>query len=439
MTTAAARASWERFDAAVESWLERRSGVVGRDAALADALRTIAAATRAGASLQQALSRAAMRGRGLVARECAAASSRIALGLPVEREVARMGERIGTPAAALFAQVVGVQHRRGGDLAAPCHRLAGLLHERIRLDAEARSATAQARFSARAVLASRGLLVLAAGGLPPDQVRAALHPGPLLLATPGIVLIVAGALVARRVARHAVALGTGRPAGGSRSSALRTVVRRIAGEGPRSRRGARLALVAFACCVPTLTTASATAVACSITAIAAAAAWPWADLARERRHRAGVAGTGIESLLEVSIALFSAGATAHQVATLAPAGANEPLRSALAPAVDRIGLGRSIASAYASVPEVAALPQLDGWLHAVCASAELGAPAVDVLEHLLRDARSVRREQLRSIAQTAAPRMQLALVLLVVPGVMWLMLLATLGGLVEQLRAAGVV
>jgi hypothetical protein len=34
--------------------------------------------------------------------------------------------------------------------------------------------------------------------------------------------------------------------------------------------------------------------------------------------------------------------------------------------------------------------------------------------------------------------MQLALVLLVVPGVMWLMLLGTLGGLVEQLRAAGV-
>ena len=35
--------------------------------------------------------------------------------------------------------------------------------------------------------------------------------------------------------------------------------------------------------------------------------------------------------------------------------------------------------------------------------------------------------------------MQLALVLLVVPGVMWLMLLATVGGLVEQLRASGVV
>ena len=72
-------------------------------------------------------------------------------------------------------------------------------------------------------------------------------------------------------------------------------------------------------------------------------------------------------------------------------------------------------------------------------SAELGAPAISVLEQLLRDARSARREQLRSIAQTAAPRMQLALVLLVVPGVMWLMLLATVGGLVRQLQASGVV
>jgi Flp pilus assembly protein TadB len=176
----------------------------------------------------------------------------------------------------------------------------------------------------------------------------------------------------------------------------------------------------------------------SVVAVGAAAAWPWADQARRRRAHAAVAQAGIESLLEVSIALFAAGATAHEVATLAPAASAEPLRSALAPAVHRVGLGRTIASAFASVPEIAASPQLDGWLHATCTSAELGAPAIDVLEQLLRDARAARREQLRTVAQTAGPRMQLALVLLVVPGVMWLMLLATVGGLVEQLRASGV-
>jgi Flp pilus assembly protein TadB len=178
---------------------------------------------------------------------------------------------------------------------------------------------------------------------------------------------------------------------------------------------------------------------CALLAISAAAAWPWSDAARMRRVQATTAQSGIESLLEVSIALLAAGATAHEVATLAPASTSEPLRSALAPAVHRVGLGRTITSSFDAVPEVAASPQLDGWLHAICTSAELGAPATFVLEQLLRDARAARRERLRSVAQTAAPRMQLALVLLVVPGVMWLMLLATVGGLVQQLRASGVV
>lgn len=349
-----------------------------------------------------------------------------------------MSAAIGTPAALLFAQVVRVQHRRGGDLGAPCHRLAALLHERIRLDAEARSATAQARFSARAVLAIPFLLGVAAAWRAPGFVRSMLEPGPLLLATPGICLVAAGAVFARRIARGAVAMGDGLPAGAARDPVARRLARRIAGDGPRSRRAVRLAACAAACTLPMSVGGGTVSVASAAAAIAAGVAWPWADRARRRARHVAVARSGIETLLEVSIALFAAGATAHQVATLAPSSAPEPLRSALAPAVHRIGLGRTIASAFDDVPEVAASPQLDGWLHAICTSAELGAPAGDALEHLLRDARAARREQLRAIAQTAAPRMQLALVLLVVPGVMWLMLLATLGGLVEQLRAAGV-
>lgn len=434
----APRAGWTRIDAAVATVLDRRIAQARLDAVLADALRVVAASMRAGATLQQAMARAAERGGDPVSRAFGSAASRIALGCPVEAEVERLADHVATPAARLFAQVVRVQHRRGGDLGSPCHRLASLLHDRARLDAEARSATAQARFSARAVLAIPGLLAVGTAWRAPEAVAAMLQPGPLLLASPGIALVLTGALVARRIARRACDLGDAGASPGT-DGGSRRVVRRIAGDGPNARRGARLGAAALACCLPALLAGGATSLLLALVAIGSATAWPWADERRRRREHEAIAQAGIESLLEVSIALLAAGATAHEVATIAPASAPEPLRSALAPAVHRVGLGRSVASAFDGIPEVEASTQLDGWLHAICATAELGAPAVDVLEHLLRDARAARREQLRSVAQTAAPRMQLALVLLVVPGVMWLMLLATVGGLVEQLRASGVV
>ncbi len=429
---------WSRIDAGIARWTDRRVDGARRDALLADALRVVAAAMRTGATIQQALARASARGADPVSHAFGVAAARISLGCAIEDEVERMAQRLDTPASRLFAQVVRVQHRRGGDLGGPCHRLASLLHERVRLDAEARSATAQAHFSARAVLAIPALLAIGAAWRAPDAVAAMLEPGPLLLALPGIALIAAGAVAARRIALRACDIGQ-LGAAPAPDRGLRGMLRAIAGAGPLSKRGARLALVGLACCAPALASGSAAVLMLSTIAVACAGAWPWIDERRERGRRAAVAQSGIETLLEVSIALLAAGATAHDVATLAPASTPEPLRSALAPAVHRVGLGRSIASAYAPVPEVTASPQLDGWLHAICATAELGAPAVDVLEQLLRDARAARREQLRSIAQTAAPRMQLALVLLVVPGVMWLMLLATVGGLVGQLRASGVV
>lgn len=438
-TEPAPRTAWTDMDARVARFLTRRRSRGGSDLALASALRTLVAAMRAGATLPQALARASDRAEGTVGAAFAHAASRIALGCAVEVEVDRLADRIGTPAARLFAQVVRIQHRRGGDLGDPCHRLAGLLHERTRLDGEARAATAQARFSARAVLAIPALLAIAAAWRAPEATRAMLQPGPLLLAGPGIFLVLAGAVVARRIAR--AALDVGAVDRRSRTTPRwRTTRLGIAGSSASpSRCGARRAIVAGALLAPVLVASVGALVSLPLVLVACLVAGfsPWMDQASSRREHERVVASGIESLLEVSIALLAAGASAHQVATVAPAGIVGPLREALAPAVHQVGLGRTIASAF-DLPHVSASPQLDGWLHAICASAELGAPAIDVLEQHLRDARAERRDAFRSVAQTAGPRMQLALVLLVVPGVMWIMLLATVGGLVGQLRGAGI-
>jgi Flp pilus assembly protein TadB len=431
--------SWDRFDEAVDRRLARRGGSAARDREFADLLRAVAASARTGVSLPAALAHATKHAQGPIARELGLTASRIELGLPVDEELARFASRVPTPAAAMLAQIVTVQHRRGGDLAPPCHRLAAMLHERCQLDAEARAATAQARFSARAVLAIPPLLAVLAAWRAPDVLIRSATSGLALAWVPGILLMIAGGLVARRIAHRAGSAVEGGAAAHSRASGLRRGLDRLAGAGPRSLASARLGGCVLGAGLPLLVVSGggATLTICLLAGVAAAGAWPWTDRARRLRELGAVASSGIESLLELSIALFAAGATPHEVATMAARQAGGDLRAALEPAVHRLALGRSIPSAFGDLPVVRASPHVDAWLHAICASAELGAPATQVLQQLLGDARMVRRERIRAAAATAAPRMQLALVLLVVPGIMWIMLITTVGGLIEQLRTLG--
>jgi Flp pilus assembly protein TadB len=427
---------WRRLDAAVERQLARFRSVRADERELAELLRATAAAARSGSTLVQSLDGASRRTEGRYALRLRDACARIRMGESVIDALAWWAGATASPTLDVFREIVAIHHRHGGDIAAPCHRLASLVHERTRLDAEARTATAQARFSARAVIAIPGLLLLLAAWRAPERVRAMLEPGALLLALPGIVLIIAGATVASRVSRRAMHAtdGDGPP---PERAPMRAAVRRIAGSGARSQQSLRLVLAAAFPASFAMTSGRAGAVTGAVL-LGVAVAWPWSEVARARSRNAAIASSGIETLLEVSIALFAAGATAHEVVTIAPVSCPVQLRAALAPAVHGVGLGRTISSAFRSLPVVQASPILDGWLHAVCSTAELGSRSVPILDQLLRDARMERRERLRTAAQTAAPRMQLALVLLVVPGVMWLMLLATVGGLLEQLRTAGV-
>jgi len=103
-----------------------------------------------------------------------------------------------------------------------------------------------------------------------------------------------------------------------------------------------------------------------------------------------------------------------------------------------IELGRTPVSALGSQPVVLASPALEAWLQSLTSGARQGAPATQILETLLRDARASEREFIRSRAATIGPRIQLAVVAFVVPAITWLVLLATASGLAGQLRDAGV-
>lgn len=437
---AAIDSAWHRLDARISQLMHARGGPDRRDLELAELLRVMAASLAAGRSLQGSIADAAERIAGPVSTAAHRCGARLALGSPLDDALAGFAREVRTPAAEVLADVLRIRHRHGGSLGDVCHRLAALLHDRVRLRAEARSATAQARFSARAVLGVPFLLVAAGLVVAPAAVERMLAPGMLLLALPGLLGIAAGALLVRSVARRSCDLDAP-PAAGSaaRASRLGRLIDGVAGAGPRSLQSVRLGLAALAAAVPLLVAsgASPTPLVASAACIACAVLRPWSVERLRRRSRARIVDHGIDTLLEVSIALLAAGATIPEVVRGAVHATPEPLRSALLPAADLAALGRAPHLAFGGVAEVAGSPELGAWMHALRTGAELGAPAAAVLETVLRDVRSHQRERIRQAAATAGPRIQLATVLFVVPGVMWLMLLATVSGLVRQLAAGG--
>lgn len=405
------------------------------DRQLAQALRQLAAATRSGHSLQQAFAVAAARGAGPVASACETAASQLSLGASVTRVTQRFAEQVGGHSAELFARVVAVQHRRGGDLGQLCHRLARILHERGRLQAEARSTTAQARFTANAVLGLPLMLALGLAWIAPGMVRQLASPAMALLALPSLVLMGVGIVVIRRLALGSLRLEPNPRATRGRPS----VLLRLAGDGPPRQQALRAAAVGGSVALPlVLLSPTPLVLMLSAAAVAGAAAMP----SLQERDRRGVLDDAttiaLPHLLELSIALLAAGATPHEALAEGVAACPGELGERLRPAAAQVELGRSALSALLAVEAVQRSPELEAWAFALADGSRFGAPATDVLETLLRDARSHQRERFRQRAATAAPRIQLATVLLVVPAILWLMLLAAGGGLARQLQAAGV-
>jgi len=126
---------------------------VARDAAAIAA--ALADALTGGHSLRGALAQAAASVRGAGGAELRRVAAGLAAGEQTEHALEALRERCATPPIDAITTAALVQRRSGGDLSALLRRLARAFDDEQRLVAEARVATAQARFT--------GLLV---GGLP---------------------------------------------------------------------------------------------------------------------------------------------------------------------------------------------------------------------------------------------------------------------------------
>lgn len=129
-----------RYRAAVEAELPAMAS------GLADALA-------AGTSMRGALADLAPTLEGPARVEIARVNADIAIGLPLERGLRALAQRTGSDAVAALVAAMVSQQRSGGDLAALLRRHAAAERGRQRAEADARSATAQARLTGGMVAA----------------------------------------------------------------------------------------------------------------------------------------------------------------------------------------------------------------------------------------------------------------------------------------------
>ncbi len=113
-----------------------------------EAARALADAVGAGHSARGAIAVAAPGLTGATGRELQTAARALALGEPTHAALERLRRRARSAAWDALTAAILLQRDAGGDLVALLRRLAASLEAADRLDAEARTATAQARFTA---------------------------------------------------------------------------------------------------------------------------------------------------------------------------------------------------------------------------------------------------------------------------------------------------
>lgn len=170
-------------------------GLAGVAIAVADALEV-------GRSPRAALAAAPASLEGPPARELERVRAELGLGAPTRAALAGLRRRVDSPRVDAFASALLSEQLAGGDLARLLRRFAAAAADRDRTEADARSATAQARFTGLLVVAMpAGAAVLAelldpgfVGGLLSDPAAAS-----LLACAAGLQL--AGFFAIRRLSR----------------------------------------------------------------------------------------------------------------------------------------------------------------------------------------------------------------------------------------------
>ena len=169
---------------------------------LAEVAVAVADALVAGRSTRAALAAAAASLEGPPAMEMERLRTELSLGAPTREALAGMRRRVDSPRVDSFAAALLSQQLAGGDLATLLRRFAVAAADRERTEADARSATAQARFTGLLVVAMPVGAALLAELLEPGFVAGLLaNPVAASLLAVSAGLQLAGFLAIKRLSR----------------------------------------------------------------------------------------------------------------------------------------------------------------------------------------------------------------------------------------------
>ena len=378
--------------------------------ALPEVAAAVADSLGAGRSMRASLPAAALSVDGPAAVELCRLGAELDLGAPTAAAVEAWRRRMRSARVDAFVAALLSQRRAGGDLAGLLRRFAAGAAERDRAAEEAKSATAQARFT--------GLLVVA------------MPSGGALFAE----LIQPGFLV--KVLSAPASADPARPRRGAAGDRLR--------RDPSLRPGGRVRLGRVRRGRPPLTARLACAAGGAAAALLAAPAAPgrlaWLVAAglpaagfvlpdallerrARRRHRRLLAALP-DALDLLAIGSAAGRGPAAGFAELAAAG-NGPLADELRIAVAELECGQPLAAALSGLRERVPGGEIATLCAAIERSRRLGSPLADQLR---RQASALRRDQRRALeerAARAAPKIQLVVALILVPSVL-LMIAAAL-------------
>jgi tight adherence protein B len=179
-------------------WLGRRkSGRLGAfNKQLPDTITLLANALRAGSSFLQAIELVVRESRPPVSTEFSRVIREVNLGLPFEQALENMVRRVRSDDLELMATAISIQHTVGGNLAEILDSIAYTIRERVRIQGEIKTLTAQQRLSGYVV----GFMPIALGGFlfvaAPSFMEPMFKNPPDVLGLPaGVVILIFGGVM----------------------------------------------------------------------------------------------------------------------------------------------------------------------------------------------------------------------------------------------------
>jgi tight adherence protein B len=179
-------------------WLGRRKA--GRlnafNKQLPDTITLLANALRAGSSFLQAIELVVRESRPPVSTEFSRVIREVNLGLPFEQALENMVRRVRSDDLELMATAISIQHTVGGNLAEILDSIAYTIRERVRIQGEIKTLTAQQRLSGYVVgflpIGLAGFLFVAAPSFMDPMFR---NPPEVLGLPAGVIVLIFGGIM----------------------------------------------------------------------------------------------------------------------------------------------------------------------------------------------------------------------------------------------------